>query len=188
MTELSERQFRWILGGGGIGCYALLLMLEVLTDDEMTFLDFIGDAAALLLTIGAAVGVALLVQRMQAQHEERMTLIRDLDVARSESESWRAKVESHLAGIRVEMDKQFQEWGMTAAEQEIGMLILKGLSHKEIAMLRATSDATVRQQAQSVYRKAGVPGKTAFSAYFLDGLFVPEAATGAASGNPSMAS
>ena len=40
--------------------------------------------------------------------------------------------------------------------------------------MRATSDATVRQQAQAIYRKAGLPGKTAFSAYFLEDLFVPE--------------
>jgi hypothetical protein len=33
----------------------------------------------------------------------------------------------------------------------------------------------VRQQAQSIYRKAGLPGKTAFSAYFLEDLLPPEA-------------
>ena len=63
---------------------------------------------------------------------------------------------------------------MTAAEREVGLLILKGLSHKEIARLRATTEATVRQQAQAIYRKAGLPGKTAFSAYFLEDLFTPD--------------
>jgi hypothetical protein len=56
------------------------------------------------------------------------------------------------------------------------LLILKGLGHKEIAALRATSDATVRQQAQAIYRKAELPGKTAFSAYFLEDLFVSDGA------------
>ena len=65
---------------------------------------------------------------------------------------------------------------MTAAEREVGLLILKGLSHKEIASLRATTEATVRQQAQAIYRKAGLPGKTAFSAYFLEDLFSPDLA------------
>jgi DNA-binding CsgD family transcriptional regulator len=74
------------------------------------------------------------------------------------------------------MEKQFEDWGMTAAEREIGMLILKGLSHKEVAGLRGTSEATVRQQAQSIYQKANLPGKTAFSAYFLEDLLMPEAA------------
>jgi len=51
---------------------------------------------------------------------------------------------------------------------DIGNLILKGMSHKEIARLRNTSEATVRQQAQALYRKAGLPNKTAFAAFFLD--------------------
>jgi hypothetical protein len=34
----------------------------------------------------------------------------------------------------------------------------------------------VRQQAQSIYRKARLPGKTAFSAYFLEDLLATEAA------------
>jgi DNA-binding NarL/FixJ family response regulator len=63
---------------------------------------------------------------------------------------------------------------MTAAGQEIGLLISKGLNHKEIAALRGTGDATVRQQAQAMYRKADLPGKTAFSAYFLEDLFTPD--------------
>ena len=63
---------------------------------------------------------------------------------------------------------------MTPAEREIGLLILKGLSHKEVAALRGTTEATVRQQAQSIYAKAKLPGKTAFTAYFLEDLWVPE--------------
>jgi DNA-binding CsgD family transcriptional regulator len=177
MTRLSERQLRWLLGGVGVGCFALLLGLEFLTQDEdVSLLDFVGDAVSISLTIGAAVGVALLLQRIHAQHEEQMALIRDLEIARAEGDGWRSKVQSHLAGLKGAMDQQFQAWGMTAAEREVGLLILKGLSHKEIATLRATTDATVRQQAQAIYRKAGLPGKTAFSAYFLDDLFAAEPA------------
>ena len=174
MTNPSERTIRWILGGVGLGCFALLMTLEVLTEsDEIEPIDIFVDALTMLLTIGSAVGVALLVQRMQSQHEEKMGLIRDLETARAEGEAWRAKVQSHLAGIRIEMERQFEDWGMTAAEREIGMLILKGLSHKEVASLRGTSEATVRQQAQSIYNKSNLPGKTAFSAYFLEDLFEP---------------
>lgn len=103
-----------------------------------------------------------------------MTLLRDLAIAQAEGDGWRNKVRSHLAGLKAGMDRQFQDWGMTPAEREVGLLILKGLSHKEIATLRATTEATVRQQAQSIYRKANLPGKTGFSAYFLEDLFVSE--------------
>ena len=61
------------------------------------------------------------------------------------------------------------------------MLILKGLSHKEIVALRGTSEGTVSQQAQSIYFKSDLPGKTAFSAYFLEDLFSPAITEGATS-------
>lgn len=189
MAKLNERQLRWLFGGVGMGCFALLLALEIATQDEtVTLLDFIGDAAGLLLTIGAATGATLLVLRVRAQHEEQLTLIRDLAIARAEGIGWRTKAHAHLAGLRTEMDKQLQDWGMTEAERDVGLLILKGLSHKEIATLRNTTDATVRQQAQSIYRKAGLPGKTAFSAYFLEDLLAPEATTSDSKGRGSLGS
>jgi DNA-binding CsgD family transcriptional regulator len=174
MAKLSERTLRWLLAGVGMGCFALLIALGIATESgDFDPLDFVDDTLTTLLTIGSAVGVALLLQRLQAQHEEQLALLRDLDIARAEGEEWRSRVQSHLAGLKGAMDQQFQTWGMTSAEREVGLLILKGLSHKEIAALRATTDATVRQQAQAIYRKAGLPGKTAFSAYFLEDLLVP---------------
>lgn len=175
MVNSHEWKIRWRLASLGLGCFALLLTLEIVTEsDELAFFDVAMDAVSLALTIAAAVGVTLLAQRMQAQHEEKMTLIRDLAIAQAEGNGWRSKVRSHLAGLKAGMDRQFQDWGMTPAEREVGLLILKGLSHKEIAALRATAEATVRQQAQSIYRKANLPGKTAFSAYFLEDLFAPD--------------
>jgi DNA-binding CsgD family transcriptional regulator len=186
MGNPRERRIRWLLASVGAGCFALLLLLEALTEgDEILPVDFVVDALTLLLTIGAAVGVALLAQRIQAQHEEKTALLRDLKIARAEGDGWRAKVRSHLSGLKAGMDRQFEDWGMTAAEREVGLLILKGLSHKEIASLRATTEATVRQQAQAIYRKANLPGKTAFSAYFLEDLFAPDITTDGHSPPPS---
>ncbi|MGH6927049.1 MAG: helix-turn-helix transcriptional regulator, partial [Dongiaceae bacterium] len=183
MTVFSERRARVILACVGFGSYALLLALEIASENgEISVFEFSQDAATLLLTIVSAVGVALLVQRMQVQHEESMALMKQLEVAREEGEAWRSKVQTALIGIKAEMERQFHRWGMTAAEQDVGLLILKGLSHKEIATLRGTSEATVRQQAQAIYKKSGMPGKTAFCAYFLEDLFAP----GTTSGNSAI--
>lgn len=188
MPRLTEGQIRWLLASVGLGSYALLLGLEVATEeDDLDLVDFMIDALTLFLTIAAAVGVALLVQRMHSQHEEKMTLIRDLEIARIEGQSWREKVQKNLNGIQVEMDRQFEDWSMTAAERDVAMLILKGLSHKEIATLRGTSEGTVRQQAQSIYFKSDLPGKTAFSAYFLEDLFTPAIVDGSPMASPPMA-
>lgn len=186
MAALSERQIRFILGGVGVGSFALMMTMEIVTEEgDLSFLELLQDGVSLLLTIASAVGVALLVQRMNAQHEESMALIRQLEIARDEGETWRSKVQSALAGIKDEMEKQFLRWGMTGAERDVGLLILKGLSHKEIATLRGTSEATVRQQAQSIYRKSRMPGKTAFCAYFLEDLFAPGMPNGNAGTDPS---
>ncbi len=68
------------------------------------------------------------------------------------------------------IDEQFQQWQLTASEQEVGQMLLKGYSLKEIAMLRGTAEKTIRQQASSIYQKSGVSGRHAFAAWFLEDL------------------
>ena len=51
--------------------------------------------------------------------------------------------------------------------------MLKGLSHKEIADIRATSETTIRQQALAVYRKSDLRSRAELSAFFLEDLLLP---------------
>ena len=78
-----------------------------------------------------------------------------------------------LSSLGEEIDKQFGVWGLTAAEREVALLILKGLRHKEIASARHTSERTVRQQALGVYKKAGLDGRTDLAAFFLEDFLPP---------------
>lgn len=48
--------------------------------------------------------------------------------------------------------------------------MLKGFSHKEIARIRSTSEATIRQQAAAIYQKSNLGGRAALSAFFLEDL------------------
>ena len=66
------------------------------------------------------------------------------------------------------MRHQFQSWQLTGGEQEVAILLLKGLSFKEIAGVRETREKTVRQQASAIYKKAGVNGRHAFAAWFIE--------------------
>lgn len=68
------------------------------------------------------------------------------------------------------ISQQFSEWKLTDSEGDIGRLLLKGLSLKEIAIVRNTLEKTVRQQASSIYRKSGVQGRHAFSAWFIEDI------------------
>ena len=68
------------------------------------------------------------------------------------------------------LKEQFEIWKLTLTEKEVAMLLLKGLSFKEIASVRKTLEKTVRQQASSIYKKADVNGRHSFSAWFIEDL------------------
>lgn len=70
--------------------------------------------------------------------------------------------------LAVVADRQFTDWELTQTEKEVAMLLLKGLSFKEIAAVRNTVEKTVRQQASAIYRKSGLNGRHAFAAWFIE--------------------
>ncbi|MFQ6372291.1 helix-turn-helix transcriptional regulator [Shewanella sp. YIC-542] len=73
------------------------------------------------------------------------------------------------------VQQQFDLWSLTRSEQEVALLLLKGLSFKEIAGVRNTKEKTVRQQASSIYTKADVDGRHSFCAWFMEDLIQPGA-------------
>lgn len=87
---------------------------------------------------------------------------------KAESEAWRARAEELLQGMGSAVDRQFEAWSLSAAESEVVLLLLKGLSFKEIAAVRGTSERTNREQARGIYRKAGVAGRAELSAWFME--------------------
>lgn len=169
MTSERSNRIRWAVLG--LGAFALLMGLEVVTEDEpMGLADFLGDALSTALIVASAVGVTLLAGSVEAEREDKRRLIRDLEVARAEGEAWRHRAQGYVAGLGEEIEKQFEAWQLTPAEREVGLLMLKGFSHGEVAGLRGTTEATVRHQARAVYQKSGLPGRTSFCAYFLEDL------------------
>ena len=103
----------------------------------------------------------------------KLALIRDLDAARIQGRQWRDETRALLKGLGEAIDRQFLTWKLTEAERDVGLLILKGLSLKEIAAVRVTSERTIRAQARSIYAKAGLSGRAALSAFFLEDLLAP---------------
>ena len=176
MQISNEIRKNWPLALTAMGGFTALLALEVVTEGGLTPLEFLLEALELILTIAAAAGVALLIGRIQTQHEERMALMRDLETARAEGASWREQARLHLAGLGAAIESQLRSWKLTEAECEVALLMLKGFSHKEIASLRGTSEATVRQQARSAYEKSGLRGRAPFCAFFLEDILPGDAA------------
>src|SRR3954470_17395969 len=115
----------------------------------------------------------LLAYRSFLIYKDRLALVRELDVARIQGRQWRDETRALLEGLGEAIDRQFVAWKLTEAEREVGLLILKGLSLKEIAGARVTSERTIRAQARSIYAKAGLSGRAALSAFFLEDLLAP---------------
>ncbi|MFQ5418446.1 MAG: helix-turn-helix transcriptional regulator [Myxococcota bacterium] len=104
---------------------------------------------------------------------------RDLRARERERDRWRGRATRLLRGLGDEIEAQFQRWSLTPAEQEVALLLLKGLGHKQAAAVLERSERTVRQHAVSVYRKSGLRGRAELSAFFLEDLLLPQREDGA---------
>jgi DNA-binding CsgD family transcriptional regulator len=126
------------------------------------------------------VGAALVTRRLvvtqrhaRAAEAEAKALAGQLAASAAEAQRWREETRDVLAGLAKAIDRQFERWSLSPAEKEVGLLLLKGLSHKEIAEVRSVTEATARQQARAVYKKAGLAGRHDLAAFFLEDLLLP---------------
>lgn len=93
---------------------------------------------------------------------------------RKESEKWRSESKKYVEGLSSAIDEQLSKWALTPAEKEVAFLLLKGLSLKEVANVRSTTEKTARVQSMAIYAKAGLAGRSELSAFFLEDLLVPQ--------------
>lgn len=169
-----------ILVGVALSIVLGLVVIDMLKQDEpfswsIFLLDLLEKS---LLAIGVA-ATAVIALELRGLKRDRADLLNDLARARAEGEHWRAEVRQHLDGLSRAIATQFAAWHLSAGEADVASLLLKGLSHKEIARLRDSSEATVRQQAAAIYRKSGLGSRAELSAFFLEDLLPPDASRAA---------
>jgi len=128
------------------------------------------EGAATLLSLA---GFGAMWRLLQTERSRTRELEVQLDGTRADLVRWRAEAQGLLRGLGEAIDRQFDRWGLSPAEREVSLLLLKGLSLKEAAQARRTSERTVRQQALAVYRKAGLAGRAELAAFFLEDLLQP---------------
>lgn len=163
---------------GALLALGFLVALAILVGADLV-LDFSAGtppmhlAIELGLMLVALGGIAMLWTRFREAQGTVGDLERHLVAAEAEAAQWRTEAQDLLAGLSQAIDDQFERWNLTRAEREVGMLLLKGLSHARIARLRRTSERTVRQQARALYAKAGLSGRVSLSAFFLEDLLLP---------------
>ena len=152
----------------------ITVLLVIILGNLFDFLsDFSGGSGSIHLLEEAVVIVLSLalmcwllfdIRRQQRELEQLRRELQERPVSVPQStaaSTTRRRLSSLIQG-------QFRDWELTASEQEVGILLLKGLTLKEIAALRQTGEKTVRGQASAIYRKAGVSGRHAFAAWFIE--------------------
>lgn len=128
------------------------------------------ETVALVLCLAGVWGGGLQLRRALLRSRE---LHRHLEGARADLDRAREEADALRAGLGAALDDQFERWGLTSAQREVALLVLKGLSYKEVAELRTTAEHTVRNQALAIFRKAGVAGRAEMAAFFIEDLLVP---------------
>jgi len=172
MTEWIDRRTGVWASLAVIAGVALFFGLEI-SEEPMTPIEMAIELVKIIPGVLVGVGVVLLFRLHLRQREEQLQILRDLEIARIEGERWRTESRTLLAGLGEAIDGQFSRWNLTEAEREVALLLLKGLSLKEVAVVRATAERTIRAQARSIYSKAGLTGRAALSAFFLEDLLAP---------------
>ncbi len=146
---------------------AIASSMDIVTDlsQGATLQHIIKEAAIVVVALFI---LGMLVTNLRRQANTIKNLRQQLTSANATS----AQASDYLLTARRQLSdviaRQFDEWALTQSEKQVGMLLLKGLSLKEIAALRNTLEKTVRQQASSIYKKAGLAGRHAFSAWFIE--------------------
>lgn len=163
----------------------LIALFFLITSSLLTVIDVIADLSEgtsiqhVTLEVGVIVigiaGSLLIIRRLVFRlRSEIKRNQEDIEALRSQSAKWKTEAQSLLKGLAIQIDHQFTAWGFTAAEKEVALLLIKGLSSKEIAKVRKTQEKTVRLQSSAVYKKSGVSGRAELAAFFLEDLLLPQ--------------
>ena len=124
--------------------------------------------------LGFCLVLTLFQARVITRQRERLTVsekeIKSLTLSRKEFQRKSMRFSSEFADA---VSQQFMDWNLTEGERDVALLLIKGRSMKEIAEDRKSKEATVRQQATAIYKKANLEGRQELTAFFLEDLFSP---------------
>lgn len=128
----------------------------------------------LIIACSAAVGFFVLMKNSFSKSSQLMRTQALIVEREMEIERWKLESQKHIQGLSIAIDTQLARWSLTPSEKEVALLLLKGLSLKEIAEIRNTAEKTVRTQSVSIYSKSGLAGRSELSAFFLEDLMLPQ--------------
>lgn len=153
--------------------YAFVLATIALAEGVETVFDLATEG----LSVHAAMDLAMIPLVLVGVYYIASTASKSVQTAREHMEQaqadltdFRQKNENILLKMRSAVHEQFAAWKLSRAEVRVAELLIRGYSSKEIAEELGKSERTVRNQAISLYRKAGLTGRGDLSAFFLSDI------------------
>jgi DNA-binding NarL/FixJ family response regulator len=137
---------------GASAFFAYDIIADLFDDSENRWHIFIE------LLVFTAISLVLYRELMHVRQLQTQTLTQQNKMARLSGE---------LLDV---MHEQFTLWGLSPSESEVALLLIKGLSMREISELRQVKEKTVRQQATRIYSKSGYAGRHELVAHFIEDL------------------
>jgi DNA-binding CsgD family transcriptional regulator len=117
-------------------------------------------------------GIIMLIKMINSRSDEISALNQKVESSESNLELTQSKLKQIGKEYSRYIHKQFDAWELTPSEKEVALILLKGLSFKEIAEVRNTKEKTVRQQASAIYHKSKVSGRHEFAAWFFEDMLI----------------
>jgi len=121
-----------------------------------------------LIAIMSGIGALFLIKDIRARTSDISRLKQELLISDDKFRNISDEMKNARHEYSAVIHNQFEQWLLTPSEQNVAMLLLKGLSFKEISGVRNTKEKTVRQQASVIYSKSNVEGRHEFAAWFLE--------------------
>ncbi len=135
---------------------AAYFVYDITRDALGAGLSYDGLLPELLATAGLVMGILFEVRWLLGLLRKQQHMQQGLNVAAGA-----------LADL---MDEYFKQWNLTAAEQDVATFVIKGYSITETAGFRGSAEATVKTHLNSIYRKAGVPGRAQLVSLLVEDL------------------
>ena len=116
------------------------------------FYELLQIAAAVGLVIGASACTQLLLKYI------------------NENQKLTSQVDAASGKFFELLSERFKNWKLTQSEADVAVLIIRGYTNSEIAISRGTSEATIKTQINSIFKKGKLSGRNELVSQFIDVL------------------
>lgn len=160
-----KKRWMWLLLYGVYGILLAALIVLQWTTMQEDMLRLLANVLALLL---ACPMILLLFAGRTDSEKTIFPKHADTEKEIESGEQIEDELQASQAGPKIRTMEDFCEWAeqwkLSAREQEVGWLIYRGYTNRQIAQELCIAETTVKKHAGHIYEKAGVSGRKDFSA------------------------